>query len=415
MVLKSGECRGATRRRRSFRGRMGVFPRVQFLSFGSAGAARRVVFHHPVRTLAVALTLALTLSACGDSGGTSSPTPTSPPITAAGKIAFITPGGQLALVNPDGSGQQDLTDGASVKAFQWSPDGSLLAVEDAGGAEPVVWVIRPDGQRLFKLAPASGPAWSPSGAFLAVARDSGLVVVDAAGLEVRQWSGAVRPEWSPDSASLAFLQLGPDGLGVPVIGDVASGGVTPLAADIEPHKPDYPIAWRPSAGVIAYRDALYEPATGKKTALPGVPVNWSPDGRMLMATLAFVPADNSTPAQLLDMTQGGKPVIGLEVRSASDGTPAWSFIRTWADWSPDGRLLVYFDPQPLRLRVRMYDTVAITQKIFKAIKGDHPEVSPDSTHVAFMDEGKVWVLKLDGAALKDIASGSFPAWQPATP
>ncbi len=369
---------------------------------------------------AVLLILAALAAACSGGGGSDAtpvptPTPTSPPIQAAGRIAFITPEGNLALVSPNGGDLQPLTDSGGVSAFRWSPDGSMIALEVAAGPAPTVRVIKADGSQVFDLTGASSPFWSPSGAYLVVARTSGIAVVDVAGNEVRQWSDAVRAEWSPDGVSLAFVQVGAGGLGIPVIGGVAGGEPEPLSPDIEPHKPDYPIAWHPSGGVIAYRNALYEPEAGKKTELPGVPVWWNPDGRMLMVTLAFVPADNSTPAQLLDMTQGAKAVIGLEVRPALDETPAWSYIRNWADWSPDGRLLVYFDPQPLRLRVRIYDTVAIAQRIFKDIQGDRPDVSPDSTHVAFMHEGKVWVLALDGSALRDIVPGSFPAWQPTAP
>jgi hypothetical protein len=118
------------------------------------------------------------------------------------------------------------------------------------------------------------------------------------------------------------------------------------------------------------------------------------------------------PAELLDLTQGSKPVIGLDVRPAPDGTPPWLYIWRWADWSDDGRLLVYIDPDLARPRVRVYDTVAIAQEQYREIRGEFPHVSPNGTHITFQWDRTVWTFPLDGSALLPIAGGSLPAWQP---
>lgn len=373
-----------------------------------------------LRAVAGLLAITTMASACGGGGGAGSspapsPTVTSPPIAASGRIAFITPEGNLGLVSPNGSDLRTLTDSGGVQAFRWSPDGSMLAIEIASGPESAVRVIRPDGQQVFELAAAGNPLWAPSGTLLAVTQRSGVTIVDSGGQEVRRVEGAVRPEWSPDSGSLAFVRAGADGLGVPMIAEVQSGVEKPLWPDIGPDKPDYPIAWHPGGNVIAYRNAVYEPATGIKTDLPGMAVGWNPDGRMLMVTLQFKPADNATAVQLLDFTQGGKPVIGMDVRPTADEKPAWQIIRQLSDWSPDGRLLVYMDPQPASPRVRTFDTVEITQKIRKNISGERPDMSPDGTHLAFMYKGQVWVLAMDASAFRAIVPGGFPAWQPTGP
>ena len=69
-------------------------------------------------------------------------------------------------------------------------------------------------------------------------------------------------------------------------------------------------------------------------------------------------------------------------------------------------------PQPSRERVRIFDTVAVSQMQYKNIKGERPDISPDSKFAVFMDSDKVWTLSLDGKNLIAVADGSLPAWQP---
>jgi len=365
--------------------------------------------------VAAVLAVLVPAAACGGSSApaipTPTPTPTSPPITAKGRIAFITPEGRLALIGPNGTDLTPITD-TGVKAFRWSPDGSLIAVEANAGGGPSVRVIRPDGQAVFEAPGASSPLWSPKGDHLAVAIEGGVAVLDQTGQEALRIANARRPAWSPDGSAIAAVKLDAGGLGVPVIVDLATGSETPLAPDIEPSPPDYPIAWHPTGTGIAYRNRVYDLTSGAAQDLPGTAVEWNPDGRILMVTLQFVPQDNATPARLLDFTQGGKQIIGLDVRPAADGTPAWLEIKKWTDWTPDGRYLIYMDPLPAAIKTRVYDTVAVRQDKMPGLAGQYPEVSPDGTHMTFQFQGKVWVLALDKTALRDIVEGSAPAWQP---
>lgn len=342
------------------------------------------------------------------SPATPAPLPTLGP--ARGRIAFVDPDGNLTLADPDGKHKKAITKGGGVAGFQWSPDGSLLAVEGAGFG---LKVIRPEGDVVFEVGGASTPVWSPQGDRLAVSRGSDTVVYDGRGHEEREVANAMGAAWSPDGKTLAVLRVKGQ-KNIPVLVDVAGGAESALSESIEAYADSivYPIVWRPDGKAIAYRDSIYDPATGEKTDLPGVPVVWAKDGRMLMVTLDFDPASNATPAHLLDMTRGGKPIIGLDIRPSADGTPPWLYIRRWIDWSPNSRYLVYMDPEPFRFRVRIYDTVAIRQIKYPDVKGETPSVSPDNTYVVFMDAGKVWVLALDGSSLNDVAEGSFPVWQP---
>ena len=363
-----------------------------------------------------ALVFVALLAACRDGAAgppTPEPTRTQGPtgtITALGQIAYVTPEGDLALANPDGSDPQVLREGGVV-SFAWSPDGALLAAQENTGGGSTVVVLRSDGEQVFQLEGAADPLWSLAGD-LAVDLGSGLLVVDTAGGELRTVADAVRPVWSPDGTALGFLRLDSEGLGVPLIVDIASGEEEPLAESIEPAEPVYPIAWNPAGNIIAYKDTLYEPDRDATRELPGVPVYWSPDGRWLLVTLEFDAESNATPANLLDFTQDGEALIGLEVRVAPDGTPPWLYIQRWTDWTADGRFLLYLDPQPFRNRLRIYDTLEIRQQINPDIAGQRPEYSPDGKHVAFDFEGSVWVATLDGSALVDVVEGTRPSWQP---
>lgn len=364
-----------------------------------------------VKLLAMVAAAGLLAAACREGAPgvpTASPTPTSPPITATGRIAFITPEGALALVDPNGGNLRTLPDTSGVTDFTWSPDGSLLAVGESGGLRG----IRPDGQQVFEIAGVDAPLWSPAGTRLAVREGSDVMVLDAAGQEVRRIAGAVRPSWSPDGASLAVARLGTDGLSVPVIVSVETGDETPLAADIEPAAPDYPVVWHPAGGWVAYRKVAYNLGDGSRRDLPGTAAEWNPDGRMLVVTMEYKPLDNATPTQLLDLGQGWTPVIGIDVRQPPDETPPWLEVQKWTDWTPDGRLWVYLDPYQFDPKLRIFDTVAIDQDKLPNVLGQRPDISPDSTHMAFMYKGKVWVMALNGSTLRAIVEGGFPEWQP---
>jgi Tol biopolymer transport system component len=357
------------------------------------------------------------VAACDERAGSPTGTPTDDPvpsgtITATGKIMFISAGGDLTLINPDGSSPQPVTQGGGIKTWSWSADGSLIAFERSVSGASVVEVIRPDGAAVFELPGASAPVWSPPGNRLLVTRGDGLEAVDAAGQSVRSIATAIRGDWSPDGTSLAFIRTTGDGLGIPMIMNLQDGNEQPLDAAIAPGETFYRVLWHPAGEVLAYRDALYEPATGAKTTLPGIVAFFSPDGRTALVTLGPDPTVDGTPARLLDLNAGYMPIIGLDVRPAPDGTPPWLYIDRWTGWSPSGRLLIYLDPDATRPRVRLYDTAGPQQQIYRNIRGETPEFAADGRFVTFTYEGKVWVFPIDASALVAIVEGSLPKWQP---
>jgi dipeptidyl aminopeptidase/acylaminoacyl peptidase len=377
----------------------------------------------------LAVLIALVLGGCnGDaeppdgtatpSSGTGSPTiPGSPTgtITAGGRLAFIANDGNLTLIKPDGSGAEAITEGGGVQRYAWSPNGGLIALERQDGDGTKVEVIRPGGDAVFEVPGGATPVWSPQSDRLLVAREGGLDLLDAGGQAVRTIPSAVLPDWSSDGSAIAFVRTSSGGKGVPMIITLASGEEQALDASIAPDELIYPVLWHPGGAVIAFRNVLYEPATGAKTDLPGPVAYFSPDGRLVLVIGGPDPTVSGRPAWLLDLTQGAKEIIGLEVRPAPDETPPWLFIKRWTDWTRDGRFLFYLDPDEFRPRVRIYDTVAIRQDSYRDIRGEYPDFSPDGTHATFQHDGKVWVFPLDASALPAIAEGSLPAWQPAGP
>jgi Tol biopolymer transport system component len=101
------------------------------------------------------------------------------------KIAFIR-NGELVISTPTGTNQFVAVPRAptqhrgrvwipgEVFDFDWSPDGSGLALE----RNNEIWIVRPDGGNLHRITRsgdgrvAHGPSWSPDGALMRLSRSS---------------------------------------------------------------------------------------------------------------------------------------------------------------------------------------------------------------------------------------------------
>ncbi|MFL5459423.1 MAG: hypothetical protein ACJ8AY_01965 [Gemmatimonadales bacterium] len=122
---------------------------------------------------------------------------------------------QIYVMNDDGSGQTQLTSGASASSPAWSPDGSKIAfmATDAGGE--TIYVMNPNGSGIAYLTIneyAETPAWSPDGTKIAFTGGGSFVTdifaMNADGSNVtRLTAGAgidANPTWSPDGTKIAF-------------------------------------------------------------------------------------------------------------------------------------------------------------------------------------------------------------------
>ena len=114
----------------------------------------------------------------------------------------------LYLVNADGTHPRRVARIADqAQGPQWSPDGRLIAVTGLTGCGgpcviPALYVVRPDGSGLRKLADNMGGslAWSPDGRWLAVAAGP-IVLLDPRSGATRELVGGdathASPDWQP--------------------------------------------------------------------------------------------------------------------------------------------------------------------------------------------------------------------------
>lgn len=130
------------------------------------------------------------------------------------KIAYDTsnglfPGGDILVVNADGSGQDNLTEttGNDEHEPNWSPDGTKIVftrgflIVDQGDVD----VIRPDGTSLGSLVGGAAidrmPAWSPDGSkvvFRSERNGGGLYTVNTDGTGITRLPDSGPDDYYPD-------------------------------------------------------------------------------------------------------------------------------------------------------------------------------------------------------------------------
>jgi Tol biopolymer transport system component len=127
-------------------------------------------------------------------------------------------GNTLRVMNADGSGVRVLSDQefGHVYHLAWSPDGSRLAFsEKYGGA---VWIVGVDGAGLTEVPntipyptgnldelEGAAPRWSPTGSRLAFQSAGGIWVINGDGSGLRQVApDGTNPVWSPDGSRIAY-------------------------------------------------------------------------------------------------------------------------------------------------------------------------------------------------------------------
>ena len=231
------------------------------------------------------------------------------------------------MINADGTGLTQVTgDPAAEFDPTWSPDGTRLAFrhqrEDDRSTD--IYVIDSNGANPRNLsgddgAPDWGPAWSPDGEWLAwntsggaqVRFDLGLVHPDGTGRTVLQPGVFVEyPAWSPDGSRIAFMsQVAEEGSQYDIyVMDADGSDVQRLTT--EPSDDGWP-TWSPDGTLIAFsstRDDCEQAAT------PGC---LSTGDIGPYHTLYVMAVDGSAQRRL---------------------SPLFAQI---ADWSPDGRFLVF--------------------------------------------------------------------------
>lgn len=123
--------------------------------------------------------------------------------------------GGLYLVDPDGTGQERLTEVEPLAGVDWSENGHKLLFAARRDGEEDVYALRPRGfgplenLTLTHSGRSLDPAWSPDGRQIAFASDGDIWLMRADGsnkrplvaTELRDHS----PVWSPDGTRIAFV------------------------------------------------------------------------------------------------------------------------------------------------------------------------------------------------------------------
>ncbi|MEX1263409.1 MAG: WD40 repeat domain-containing protein [Actinomycetota bacterium] len=198
---------------------------------------------------------------------------------------------------------------------EWSPDGRRLAYEDDTG----LWVASLDGQTPVRLFDSRGSdpvhdfEWSPDGSQIAVSLlNGGILLVPVDGKDVSVVPGGMNGgtlTWAPDGTRVAVGRDGSWGArnpGIQVI-DVDRNVVRTLDLGDDPKMGGDP-AWSPDGEHIAFveddRIVLADPDGGGSMTLPSVElpdiskrplsiwaIQWSPDGQRLLSIGAVLKPD----------------------------------------------------------------------------------------------------------------------------
>ncbi len=254
----------------------------------------------------------------------------------------------IYLVNPDGSGLQQLTTGKEAWEPTWSPDRSQILVASTlhggGLADEEVYVMDADGSNMRRLmhTPGEGTSswaadWSPDGQKIVFMSNGGgsppgsngydLYVMNADGSNLRPLTRAHRwnatPAWSPDGEHIAFASDRED-KGNAGIWLIAPDGTGPRRLSDHGARP----SWSPDGKKIAFMggDGIYVmDADGtniqRLTHRPGNVghPDWSPDGSKIVFTVYDVDQTAAAFAPLQCQNSGLAPPIagdGSNVPSA---------------------------------------------------------------------------------------------------
>jgi TolB protein len=190
-----------------------------------------------------------------------------------GKIAFSSTRDdgltfQVYVMNPDGSGQTNLTGTAGGLDAAWSPSGKMIAFLGVCGGNPSagICIMNADGTNVTRVPnsfPGSDPTWSPDESQIAYAHHSQIHVINVDGSNLRVLTGWARASnfgttWSPDGTKIAF-QGGDEGSNaepqdIYVMNPDGTGLTNLTAGSSRTDDNEFSPTWSPDGRTIAFFD-----------------------------------------------------------------------------------------------------------------------------------------------------------------
>jgi len=269
-------------------------------------------------------------------------------------LPYCNDGGQIYIVNADGSGLQSLTRDVVAAQPAWSPDGRKIVYSVLSGDERdrkgQIYVINADGSSPNALTSreetAQFPIWSPDGRYIvyfkAYYRRGFLQVepfrMNADGTDQRGFGiddGSLNAAFSPDGKRLV---LGEDSGRAANLFIMDTDGANKRALTSDQFINDRP-SWSPDSKRLVFNSVrddstqiyiINSDGTGLKnlsnSTTDDVAPIWSPDGQRI----AFV-----RDSQLWIMRDDASNTVRITGEAFKAATP-WDYC-----WSPDGEWLVF--------------------------------------------------------------------------
>jgi Tol biopolymer transport system component len=328
--------------------------------------------------------------------------PSQPPLGAAtnGLLAFAS-GGDIIVVEPDGTGRRSLVGGASqIGGMAYSPDGRRLAYwsRALAGAPWDLIIVDADGGSPVTVASGvsvaydpSQPAWSPNGATIAYSAST------------PQFDGSVCQTAQNGSFCTNRIFLAAvDGSGARQVGDPA----------LDARSPD----WSPDGSTIAFGGGNASPAIGVHLYLMDadgsdvrqlsdvvgsdwafVRVDWSRDGTKIVGQAGAADDITNWDIWVINADGSGATNVGAHPQGIDEIIPSWAPDRDALAWWADG----------IVLREEGADPVGLSGP------DGVPMWSPDGQLLALNTDAGLVVMDLDGTVQTTIeGTAGDVAWQP---